>query len=231
MTHHVETEAVTEPQIMPPCQHRCPLHQDIRGYIALVAQGRLDEAAALIRRDNPLSSICGSICAHPCEEDCRRLTVDDALSIRGLKRYVMENAPNPHAPKETAPSTGKKVAIVGAGPGGLTAAHDLALAGHSVTVFERSEDFGGAVRWGVPSYRLPVPTIKNDVDAIAAMGVEFKHEMDLGTNLTIDDLEKDGFDATMLMMGLSDSRGLPIPNNDHQAVLMAVPFLRDARLG
>jgi len=231
MTQDVETKAAVEPQVMPPCQARCPLHQDIRGYIALVAQGRLDEAAVLIRQDNPLPSICGAICAHPCEEDCRRLTVDDALSIRGIKRYVMENAPNPYIPKETAPSTGKKVAIIGAGPAGLIAAHDLALAGHSVTVFERQEDFGGAVRWGVPSYRLPVPTIKNDVDAIAAMGVEFKHGMDLGTNLTIDDLEKDGFNAVMLMMGLSDSRGLPITNNDHPDVLMALPFLKAARLG
>ena len=217
--------------MMPPCQHRCPLHQDIRGYIALVAQGRLDEAAALIRRDNPLPSICGSICAHPCEEDCRRLLVDDALSIRGLKRYIMENAPNPYAPVETAPPTGKKVAVIGSGPGGLLAAHDLALAGHSVTVFERTEDFGGAVRWGVPEYRLPVPTIKKDVEAIAALGVEFKAGMDLGTNLTIDELEKEGFEAIMLMMGLSDSRGLPIANNDHQDVLMALPFLRAARLG
>ncbi len=231
MTQDVEKKAAVEPQIMPPCQARCPLHQDIRGYIALVAQGRLDEAALLIRQDNPLPSICGSICAHPCEEECRRLQVDDALSIRGLKRYVMENAPDPYATKEVAQSTGKKIAIVGAGPGGLIAAHDLALAGHSVTVFERQEDFGGAVRWGVPSYRLPVPTINNDIDAIAAMGVEFKHGMDLGTNLTIDDMEKDGFDAIMLMMGLSDSRGLPIPNNDHKDVLMALPYLKAARLG
>ena len=231
MTNQVETQAAAEPQVMPPCQHRCPLHQDARGYIALVAQGRLDEAAALIRRDNPLSSICGTICAHPCEEECRRLKIDDAISIRGLKRFVMENAPNPYAPKETAPSTGKKVAIVGAGPGGLTAAHDLALAGHSVTVFERTEDIGGAVRWGVPSYRLPVDIIRKDVDAIGAMGVELKTGMDLGTNLTIDDLEKQGFEAVMLMMGLSDSRGLPITNNDHQDVLMALPFLRAARNG
>ena len=231
MSDHVETQAAVEPQVMPPCQHKCPVHQDIRGYIALIAQGRLDEAAALIRKDNPLSSICGTICAHPCEEECRRLTVDDALSIRGLKRYVMENAPNPYAPKELAPSTGKKVAIIGSGPGGLTAAHDLALAGHSVTVFERTEDFGGAVRWGVPSYRLPVEIIMKDVDAIREMGVEFKTGMDLGTNLTIDDLEKQGYEAIMLMMGLSDSRGLPITNNDHQDVLMALPFLRAARLG
>jgi NADPH-dependent glutamate synthase beta subunit-like oxidoreductase/coenzyme F420-reducing hydrogenase delta subunit len=231
MTQQVETQIAAEPQVMPPCQAKCPLHQDIRGYIAFVAQGRLDEAAALIRQDNPLPSICGSICAHPCEEDCRRLTIDDALSIRGLKRYVMENAPNPYVTKEKAPSTGKKVAVIGSGPGGLVAAHDLALIGHNVTVFERTEDYGGAVRWGVPSYRLPVETIMKDVDAIRAMGVEFKTGVDLGTNLTIDDLEKEGFDATMLMMGLSDSRGLPIKNNDHKDVLMALPFLAAARNG
>lgn len=231
MSYHVKTHTASEPQVMPPCQHRCPLHQDIRGYIALVAQGRLDEAADLIRRDNPLPSICGAICAHPCEEECRRLTVDDALSIRGLKRYVMENAPNPYAPKKIAPSTGKKVAIIGSGPGGLTASHDLALAGHKVTIFERAEDFGGAVRWGVPSYRLPVEIIKNDIDAIRDMGVEFKTGVELGKNLTLDDLEKQGYHAVMLMMGLSDSRGLPITNKDHKDVLMALPFLQEARLG
>lgn len=231
MTHHVETKAAAEPQVMPPCQYTCPLHQDIRGYTALVAQGRLDEAAALIRETNPLPSICGTICAHPCESKCRRLAVDDALSIRGLKRYVMENAPNAYAPKKPAPSKGKKVAIIGSGPAGLTAAHDLAMMGYKVTIFERTEDFGGAVRWGVPSYRLPLETIKKDIEAIAAMGVEFKANMDLGKNLTIDDLEKQGYNAIILAMGLPDSRGLPIPNNNHQDVLMALPFLRAAREG
>ncbi|MFA4836299.1 MAG: FAD-dependent oxidoreductase, partial [Dehalococcoidia bacterium] len=223
MTHHLATSAADAPQIMPPCQHRCPLHQDIRGYIALVAQGRLDEAAALIRETNPLPSICGTICAHPCEEKCRRLTIDESLSIRVLKRYVIENAPNAYIPKKIAPPKGKKVAIIGSGPAGLTAAHDLALAGYGVTVFERAEDFGGAVRWGVPSYRLPVPTIKRDIDAIASMGVEFKMGVELGKNLTIDELEKKGYHAIILAMGLSDSRGLPIANNTHNDALMALP--------
>ena len=144
MTQEVQDTTCVEPTIMPPCQYTCPLHQDVRGYIALAAQGRLDEAAALIRETNPLPSICGTICAHPCEEKCRRLTVDSSISIRGLKRYVMENAPNAYAPKTPAPSKGKKVAIIGSGPAGLTAAHDLALQGYGVTVFERDEDFGGS---------------------------------------------------------------------------------------
>ncbi len=231
MTHHVETSATDAPQVMPPCQHRCPLHQDIRGYIALVAQGRLDEAAALIRETNPLPSICGTICAHPCEEKCRRLTVDEALSIRGLKRYVMENAPNAYFTKETASPKGKKVAIIGSGPAGLTAAHDLSLLGFEVTVFERAEDYGGAVRWGVPSYRLPVEIIQRDLDCIKAQGVHFELGKELGKNLTIDDLEKQGFNAIMLAMGLSDSRGLPIANKDHSDVIMALPFLKAARNG
>ena len=231
MVEEVETQVDARSQVMPPCQYACPLHQDVRGYIALIAQGRLDEAAALIRETNPLPSICGTICAHPCEEKCRRLTVDNSLSIRGLKRYVMENAPNPYAPKTPAPPKGKKVAIIGSGPAGLTAAHDLALMGYGATVFERDEDFGGAVRWGVPSYRLPTETIKKDIDAIAALGVEFKANMALGKNLTIDDLEKQGYNAIILALGLPDSRGLPITNKEHQDVLMALPFLRAARLG
>ena len=231
MAEAIEQSTSVMPQTMPPCQYRCPIHQDVRGYIALVAQGRLDEAAALIRETNPLPSICGTICAHPCEEKCRRLEVDDALSIRGLKRYAMENAPHPYATRTPALPKDKKVAIIGSGPAGLTAAHDLAMMGYKVTVFERSEDFGGAVRWGVPSYRLPVETIKRDIDAIADLGVEFKTGMELGKNLTIDELEKQGYNAIVLAMGLSDSRGLPIPNNNHRDVLMALPFLRAARNG
>ncbi len=231
MVQYVDTKTITEPQVMPPCQYTCPLHQDVRGYIALIAQGRLDEAAQLIREDNPLPSILGMICAHPCETKCRRQQVETALSIRGLKRYVFENAPNPYATRKCAPSIGKKVAIIGSGPAGLTAAHDLALGGCAVTVFERSEDFGGMVRWGVPSYRLPVEKIKKDVDAIAAMGVEFKSGVELGKGLTIDQLENEGYNAIILALGLPDSRALPIPNKDHKDVLMAIPFLRAARLG
>ncbi len=231
MTQLTETKTNAEVQLMPPCQYTCPLHQDVRGYIALVVQGRLDEAAELIRQDNPLPSILGMICAHPCETKCRRQQVESALSIRGLKRYVIENAPNPYASRDCAPSIGKKVAIIGSGPAGLTAAHDLALGGCAVTVFERSEDFGGMVRWGVPSYRLPVEMIKKDVDAIDAMGVEFKSGVELGKGLTIDQLEKEGYNAVILAMGLPDSRALPIPNKDHKDVLMAIPFLRAARLG
>ncbi|MFO8102145.1 MAG: FAD-dependent oxidoreductase [Dehalococcoidia bacterium] len=227
----METKASSEVQLMPPCQYTCPLHQDVRGYIALTVQGRLDEAAELIRQDNPLPSILGMICAHPCENECRRKQVESALSIRGLKRYVIENAPNPYAAKPCAPPIGKKVAVIGSGPAGLTAAHDLALAGCEVTVFERSEDFGGMVRWGVPSYRLPVEKIRKDVDAIAAMGVQFKPGVELGKGLTIDQLENEGYHAVILALGLPDSRALPIPNKDHKDVLMAIPFLRAARLG
>ncbi len=231
MTENVTTQTDIEPQIMPPCQYTCPLHQDVRGYIALIAQGRLDEAAWLIRETNPLPGICGNICAHPCEDKCRRITVDESLSIRGLKRYAVENATNAYAPKSVAQSRGKKVAIIGSGPAGLTAAHDLALNGYDVTVFERSEDFGGAVRWGVPSYRLPVEIIRRDIDSIAALGVEFKSGVELGKDLDIDRLEKEGYSATILALGLPDSRALPIPNKDCQGVLMALPFLRAARLG
>jgi NADPH-dependent glutamate synthase beta subunit-like oxidoreductase/coenzyme F420-reducing hydrogenase delta subunit/ferredoxin len=213
----------------PPCQNACPLYQDVRGYIYLIAQDRLDDAARLIRESNPLPSICGSICAHPCEDYCRRGSVDQPLSIRRLKRYVMENAPNPYAPIKTQPKNGGKIAILGSGPAGLTAAHDLAMKGYQVTVFEQMDDFGGSVRWGVPSYRLPVETIKRDIQAIEDLDVWFINKTKLGRDITLESLESQGYNAIILSMGLTQSRNLPIPNGNHPNVLTALPFLKSAK--
>ncbi len=213
---------------MPPCQYGCPLHQDVRGYIYLIAQDRLDDAARLIRETNPLPGICGSICAHPCEEICRRGSVDQPLSIRRLKRYVMENAPNPYAPILKKQDNGKCIAIIGSGPAGLTAAHDLAVDGYQVTIFEKMDDYGGSVRWGVPSYRLPLETIHKDIQAIRDLGVNFKNNMILGKDITIESLQRE-FNATILAMGLTQSRSLPIPNGNHENVHTALPFLRSAK--
>ncbi len=216
---------------IPPCQNACPLNQDVRGYLYLIAQNRLNEAARLIHKTNPLPSICGSICAHPCEDECRRGDVDQPLSIRRLKRYVMENAPVPYPEIERARPNGMKVAVVGSGPAGLTVAHDMALKGYSVSVYESMNDFGGSVRWGVPSYRLPLETIKRDIDAIAELGVEFHKNMSLGKDFTIQSLTDEGANAVVMALGLSESRSLPIPGSDHRDALTALPFLRAARGG
>ena len=217
--------------VFPPCQNTCPIQQDVRGYIALIAQGKLDEALALIRETNPLPSICATICAHPCEDKCRRSEIDKALSIRGLKRFVVENAGNSKVFEMPAVTRGQKVAVIGSGPSGLTAAYDLAMMGYQVTVFEREDVVGGAVRIAVPAYRLPASTIQRDIDAIAAIGVEFKTKVELGKNLTLDALTDDGYRAVLLSLGLPESRSIPIPGIDMEGVLLALPFLKAARNG
>ena len=185
----------------------------------------------MIRETNPLPSICATICAHPCEDKCRRSEIDKALSIRGLKRFVVENAGNSKASSVPVPKRGQKVAVIGSGPSGLTAAYDLAMMGYQVTVWEREDVVGGAVRIAVPSYRLPASTIQRDIDAIAAVGVEFRTGVELGKNLTLDTLKDDGYRAVLLSMGLPESRSLPIPGIDMEGVLLALPFLKAARNG
>ncbi|MCL0059687.1 FAD-dependent oxidoreductase [Dehalococcoidia bacterium] len=217
--------------LIPPCQNACPIHQDVRGYIALMAQGRLEEAMAVIRETNPLPSICGTICAHPCEDKCRRSEIDKALAIRGLKRFVVENSGDRQVSGMPAETREEKVAIIGSGPAGLTAAHDLAMMGYRVTVFEREDTVGGAIRLAIPAYRLPTATIQRDIDAIAALGVEFRTGVELGKNLTLDGLKEEGYRAILLSTGLPESRSLPIPGVDLEGVLLALPFLKAARNG
>jgi len=217
--------------LIPPCQNACPIHQDVRGYIALMAQGRLEEALAVIRETNPLPSICGTICAHPCEDKCRRHEIDKALAIRGLKRFVVENSSDRQVARMSAETREEKVAIIGSGPAGLTAAHDLAMMGYRVTIFEREDTVGGAIRLAIPAYRLPTSTIQRDIDAIAALGVEFRTGVELGKNLTLDGLKEEGYRAILLSMGLPESRSLPIPGIDLEGVLLALPFLKAARNG
>ncbi|MBT9162414.1 MAG: NADPH-Fe(3+) oxidoreductase subunit beta [Dehalococcoidia bacterium] len=216
--------------LIPPCQNACPIHQDVRGYIALMAQGRLEEALQVIRETNPLPSICGTICAHPCEDKCRRREIDKALSIRGLKRFVVEHARS-QAGESSVKSGEERIAIIGSGPAGLTAAHDLAMMGYRVTIFEREDTVGGAIHLAIPAYRLPTSTIQRDIDAIAALGVEFRSGVELGKNLTLDGLKEEGYRATLLSMGLPESRSLPIPGIDLEGVLLALPFLKAARNG
>ena len=137
-----------------PCVSQCPAGVDIPGYIALVREGRYADAVRLIRKDNPMPAVCGLICEHPCEVRCRRTMLDDPINIRGLKRFAVEQAGEVPVPK-TAPATGKKVAVIGGGPGGISAAYYLALMGHKVTIYEKEKQLGGMLRYGIPSYRLP----------------------------------------------------------------------------
>ena len=213
---------------LPPCQVACPIHQEVREYLRLIAIGDFDRALATIKRDNPLSAVCGTICAHHCEDECRRQNVDEPLSIRGLKRAAVEfgQADFP-VPAEKDPE--KKVAIIGSGPAGQLAAFDLALEGCAVTVFEREQFFGGAPRNFIPLYRLPDETVEQDIENLKKIGVEFKSGLEFGTDFDVEGLKKEGFKVILIAVGLTASRGLPIPGADHQEILLALEFLRAAK--
>jgi formate dehydrogenase beta subunit len=218
-----------KPMLQPPCQNACPIHQDARGYLAAVASGDFNRAAQIVLETNPLPFICATICAHPCEEKCRRGQVDQPLSIRALKRVAMEHGKREASPAPT-PSHPESVAVIGSGPAGLTAAHDLARMGYGVTIFEREAMPGGAMAHHVPLYRLPRELVKRDIEAIQALGVNIQTNTALGRDVTLEQLKRQGFRAVVLSLGLPLSRKLRIPGEEGEGVLLALPFLRAVNL-
>ena len=170
-----------------PCVAMCPAGVDIPGYIALVKAGRFADAVRLIRKDNPFPTACAYICEHPCESRCRRNMVDDAINIRGLKRAAVDRAGEVPQPVPT-PSTGKRVAVVGGGPSGLSAAYYLSLMGHKVTVYEKRRQLGGMMRYGIPSYRFPREKLDGEIRSILSLGIEVHTEVDIGGDLTLEQL-------------------------------------------
>lgn len=208
-----------------PCVSLCPAGVDIPGYIALVHEGRYEDAVRLIRKDNPFPTTCGFICEHPCEARCRRNMVDDAVNIRGLKRMATEFA-GKVAPPACSASTGKRVAIVGGGPGGLSTAYYLQLMGHQVVVYEMLPKLGGMLRYGIPNYRLPKEKLDEDINAILATGVRAEYGHRIGIDITIDELRKE-YDAVLITIGASTDKKLGIEGEDADGVISAVRFLRD----
>jgi NADPH-dependent glutamate synthase beta subunit-like oxidoreductase/coenzyme F420-reducing hydrogenase delta subunit len=205
------------------------LHQDVRDYLLAIATGDFDRALAIIKETNPLPSICGTICAHHCEDECRRNDVDRPPSIRALKRFAVENSAVKAPPSGAAPGSKGKVAVIGGGPSGLTAAYDLARQGCAVTVYDREPSMGGAVRHYIPLYRLPDGVIDQDIEEIAAQGVEFKTGFELGGNLSLDDLEKEGYKAILIALGQPVSRGLDIPGAEGEGIYYALDFLKNVK--
>ncbi len=228
MTHQDKHDLALD-SIHPPCQSACPLHQGVRDYLLAIATGDFDRSLAIIKETNPLPFVCGTICAHHCEDECRRNDVDKPPSIRGLKRFALEHGKASVLPPAEGPGITGKVAVVGAGPAGLTAAFDLARLGAEVTVFDREDSAGGAVRHYIPLYRLPDQVIDKDIDEIAGQGVEFKFGTELGKDITIEQLEKEGYKSILLAMGLPVSRGLNIPGAEGDGVLYALPFLQEVK--
>jgi len=208
-----------------PCVSLCPARVDIPGYIALVGEGRYADAARLIRKDNPFPTTCGYICEHPCEARCRRNMVDDAVNIRGLKRMVADNA-GKVPPPACAPATGKKIAVVGGGPAGLSAAYYLQLMGHQTTVYEMLPKLGGMLRYGIPNYRLPKNRLEDDINAILTTGVNVEIGKRIGRDISIQELRSE-YDAVLISIGASTDKKLGIAGEDSEGVISAVSFLRD----
>ncbi len=211
------------------CVTLCPAHVDIPGYIALVGEGRYADAIRLIRKDNPFPTTCGFICEHPCEARCRRNMMDDAINIRGLKRVAADFA-GEVPPPACAPTTGKKVAVLGGGPGGLSAAYYLQLMGHKTTVFEMLPKLGGMLRYGIPNYRLPKDRLDDDIKAILKTGVEVKYGVKIGKDVSIQQLREE-YDAVLIAIGASTDKGLGLEGEDAEGVISAIELLRNVGEG
>ena len=213
-----------------PCVALCPAQVDIPGYIALVGEGRYADAVKLIRKDNPFPTACGLICEHPCESRCRRNMIDAAINIRGLKRMAVDNAPSNTVPvPEKEKSTGKRVAIIGGGPSGLSAAYYLELMGHHAVVFEEKSKLGGMLRYGIPAYRFPRERLQEDLDAILSTGVEVHLNSRIGNGegeIPFDKLREE-FDAVYIAIGAHTDKKIGIPGEDSQGVVSAVEMLRE----
>ena len=207
-----------------PCVALCPAGVDIPGYVALVKNRRYADAVKLIRKDNPFPSACAYICEHPCEARCRRRMIDDAINIRGLKRYAVDHAgdvPNP----QNAQPTGKTVAVIGGGPGGLSAAYYLSLMGHKVTVFEQRSKLGGMLRYGIPSYRFPREILDKEIESILSTGIEVKTGITVGSDVSFDEL-KNKYDALYIAIGAHTDKKTGIEGENSGGVMSAVEMLR-----
>jgi len=208
-----------------PCQHTCPIEMDIPSYIALIRAERFEDAYKVLLQTNPFPSICGRVCDHKCQTKCRRGNLDEPIAIKFLKRFITDNAPRPKI--EAVPVTRKeKIAVVGAGPAGLTAARDLALRGYKVTVFEELPKPGGMLYWGIPAYRLPRNILDREIDDIRALGVEIKLNTRVGKDITFAKLEKE-FDYIYLATGAHKSQKMGVPGEELKNVFGGVEFLRD----
>ncbi|RJP43047.1 MAG: FAD-dependent oxidoreductase [Desulfobacteraceae bacterium] len=227
-----------------PCKATCPAHVSIQGYIALINQGKYKEAIELFREDHPFPAVCGRVCHHPCEGECTRGDYDEPLAIRELHRFLadwereqeQEDAPAAETAAETAEKTApekrdEKIAIIGAGPAGLTAAAYLARQGYTVTIFEKLPVAGGMMAVGIPEYRLPRDILAAEINLIEQMGVEIRTNVAFGKDITFDSLKADGYAAVFLAVGLHNGRRLGVENEDADGVLQGVDFLRDAAMG
>lgn len=208
-----------------PCVSLCPAHVDVPGYIALIHEGRCENAVRLIRKDNPFPAACGLICEHPCELRCRRTMVDKAINIRGLKRFAVEREGEIPAPKRM-PLSGKRIAVVGGGPSGLSAAYYLSIMGHEVTVYEQRKQLGGMLRYGIPAYRLPREILDREIEGLKKSGFQTITDISVGHDIGIEELRRN-FDAIYVAIGAHTDRKIGVEGEDAGGVISAVEMLRE----
>jgi NADPH-dependent glutamate synthase beta subunit-like oxidoreductase len=220
-----------------PCMTACPVHTQAGRYVSLIAEGRYEDAYRYARTPNPFASICGRVCGHPCESACRRGQFDAPISIRALKRFVTERfgpeSRNPIDVFADRPQVKRpeKVAVIGSGPAGMSAAHDLALLGYPVTIFEAAAIPGGMMHLGIPEYRLPRDVLQAQIREILELGPQLRLNMRLGRDFSLEDLRQQGFKAVLMAFGLHRSRDLNIPGNDLDGVVKGIEFLLNVNLG
>lgn len=222
--NHTCSETIRSHAQPVPCVAMCPAGVDVPGYITLLKAGRYDDAVRLIRKDNPFPTVCALICEHPCEVRCRRTLVDSPVNIRGLKRFAVDNCKDVPVP-ERMDDTGKKIAVIGGGPSGLSAAFFLSIMGHEVTVFEKRSQLGGMLRYGIPNYRLPRERLQWDIDAILSTGVECRLDYDVSTPEAIAEI-RENYDATYISIGSHNAKSIGIPGEYAKGVIPAVEMLR-----
>ena len=213
-----------------PCEAACPLHMDIPNYVMAIAQGDIKKALSIIRESNPLPSICGRVCHHPCEEDCNRKVVDGAVAIQWLKQYAADWG-NGKKPRPVRRRKEARVAIVGSGPAGLTAAYDLVRKGYGVSVFEASSLPGGILSSTIPDFILSPEAVQADIDYIRGLGVRIHTNVHIGKDVSLAALGRQGYGAILIAIGAQNSAGLRIPGSDLPEVHDAMPFLKDAKQG
>ena len=218
-----------------PCKTACPAHIGVQGYLQLAKEGRYDEALALIKKDNPLPAVCGHVCNRRCEDACTRGTIDEAVAIDEVKRFIAErdlNAETCYIPKKTIPSLKggfeEKIAIIGGGPAGLSCAYYLALTGYKPTIFEKNEEPGGMLRYGIPSYKLEKDLLAAEIDVIRQLGVEIRCGVEVGKDITIEELREQGYKGFYAAIGCQRGRKPGISGENANGAYAAVDFLREA---